>query len=99
LTALLKPADALAHAVTLLIARGFAEVARNTRGDSIYLKPEGCAFALRVSNHARTPKQRRNHPDVLTSLVIRGPKTTAQVQSLAEVASRNFAAMLRARGG
>ena len=71
---LLAPKDALARAVAGIAAQGFAVVARNTRGDSVYLKPEGSAFALRVSNHARTPKQRVNHPDAVTSLVIRQPK-------------------------
>lgn len=89
---LLKPAEATALALRLVGDRGFTEVARNTRGDSVYLKPEGSAFALRVSNHARTPKQRRNHPDAVTSLVIREPKTSAQVVGLVEAALRNFAA-------
>lgn len=93
----LKPADALALAVRLLAGHGFAQTARNTRGDSVYLKPEGCAFALRVSNHARTPKQRRNHPDAVTSLVIRQPKTAAQVEELVEASVRNFWGQLKAR--
>ena len=60
---LLNPTDALARAVAGVASHGFLIVARNTRGDSVYLKPEGSVFALRVSNHARTPKQRANHPD------------------------------------
>lgn len=96
---LLAPTDALTRAVAAIAARGFAVVARNTRGDSVYLKPEGGAFALRVSNHARTPKQRTNHPDAVTSLVIRQPKTTAQVDALVEEALRNFAGECRKRQG
>jgi hypothetical protein len=65
-------------------------VARNTRGDSVYLKPEGCAFALRVSNHARTPKQRKNHPDAITSLVLRDPTSEAALAEAVAVALRNF---------
>ncbi|NEU11310.1 hypothetical protein G3T14_04115 [Methylobacterium sp. BTF04] len=89
--------EALAHAVALLEAEGFAVVARNTRGDSIYLKPEGCAFALRISNHDRTPKQRKNHPDAIASLVIRDRRTEAGVAALVTVAVRNFAGERRVR--
>ncbi|WP_246696868.1 hypothetical protein [Methylobacterium planeticum] len=92
LPAILPPAAALAHAVALLIGRGFAVSARNTRGDSVYLRPEGCAYSLRVSNHARTPKQRRNHPGALVSLVIRQPRRAAQVADLVAAATRDFAA-------
>lgn len=97
MSVLLTPANALTLAVATLIARGFTEVARNTRGDSVYLKPDGSAFALRVSNHARTPKQRRNRPETLTSLVVRQSKTVAQVDALVEGALRNFAAAHRCR--
>jgi hypothetical protein len=45
-----------------------------------------------VSSHPRTPKQRRNHPDALTSLVLRQPKTAAQVADMVETAIRNFSA-------
>jgi hypothetical protein len=38
---LLNPTAALARAVAGVAAQGFAVVARNTRGDSVYLKPEG----------------------------------------------------------
>ena len=88
---------ALAHAVALLEAQGFTVVARNTRGDSTYLKPEGCAFALRVSNHPRTPKQRKNHPDAITSLVIRDRRTEAGVAAMVAEAVRNFEGALRVR--
>jgi hypothetical protein len=87
----LTPVDAIARAVDLLVARGFVVVARNTRGDSVYLKPDACAFALRVSNHVRTPKQRRNHPDAITSLVLRDPTSEAALVESVVVALRNFA--------
>ena len=87
----LTPAEALVRAVDALVAQGFAVVARNTRGDSVYLKPDACAFALRVSSHARTPKQRKNHPDAITSLVLRDPTSEAALAAQVAVALRNFA--------
>lgn len=97
MTSVLNPAEAAARAIAALTERGFTVVATNTRGDSAYLKQAGCAFALRVSNHARTPKQRKNHPDAITSLVIRHPKTAAQVDVLVEGALRTFAGEVRHR--
>ena len=94
---LLHPQAALARAVAGVVAHGFTVVARNTRGDSLYLKPEGCAFALRISNHARTPKQRKNHPDAITSLVIRTPQTERGVDALVAQALLNFAGARRSR--
>ena len=88
---LLAPPAALARAVAGVTAHGFTVVARNTRGDSVYLKPEACAFALRVSNHARTAKQRKNHPDAITSLVLRDPTSEAALAEAVAVAVRNFA--------
>ena len=98
--AALPPTAAIALAVQLVAARGFAVTARNDRGDSLYLRPEGSPFVLRVSNHARTPKQRRGHPEVLASLVVRGPRTPAQVAAMVEAAVRDFraAAMRRDPG-
>lgn len=94
---ILAPQAALAHAVARVAAQGFTVVASNTRGDSHYLKPEGCAFALRISNHARTRKQRKNHPDAVVSLVIRTPQTERSVDALVEQALRNFAGARRNR--
>jgi 4-hydroxyphenylpyruvate dioxygenase-like putative hemolysin len=91
MSVVLRPAEALARAVERLAAQGFAVVARNTRGDSVYLKTEACAFALRVSNHARTAKQRKNHPDAITSLVLRDPTSEAALAEAVAVAVRNFA--------
>lgn len=94
----LNPPEAMARALERLAEHGFVEVARNTRGDSVYLKPEGCSLALRVSNHPRTPKQRRNHPDAVTSLVLRQPKSAAQLDDLVAAAIRNFSAERARRG-
>lgn len=86
----LAPGAALAQAARLLTDRGFREIARNTRGDSLYLRPDGCAFALRLSNHARSPGQRQRRTDVLASLVIREPRSPAQVAALVAGAVRDF---------
>lgn len=87
----LPPAAALALAASLLAGHGFRAVARNARGDSLYLQPEGCGFALRLSNHARTAKQRRRRTDVLASLVIAAPRSPRQVTALVDAALRDFA--------
>ncbi|GJD93069.1 hypothetical protein [Methylobacterium iners] len=99
MTAPLRPAAALARAVALLTERGFSEVIREGRSESVYLKPEACSFTLRVSNHARRPRQRRTHPEVLTSLVVTDPKNPAQIEAMVEIALRNFEAARRAREG
>ena len=99
MTVVLRPAEALARAVERLAAQGFAVVARNTRGDSVYLKPEACAFTLRVSNHARTAKQRKNHPDAITSLVLRDPTSETALAEAVAVAVRNFAGERAKREG
>ncbi len=93
----LAPRAALARAVARVAEHGFTVVASNTCGDSHYLKPEGCAFALRISNHARTRKQRRNHPDAIVSLVIRTPQTEASLEALVAQALLNFAGARRMR--
>ncbi|MFF8803350.1 MULTISPECIES: hypothetical protein [unclassified Methylobacterium] len=93
----LAPARALALASRLLVEKGFCEVARNERGDSLYLARGEGRERLRLSNHARTPKQRRVHPEVMASLVIRTPKTEAQVAAMVGAALRDFAAGLARR--
>ncbi|CAO4175859.1 hypothetical protein [Methylorubrum populi] len=90
----LPPTQALARAGALLAGHGFRETARNERGDSLYYARGDGPERLRLSNHARTPKQRRLHPEVMTSLVIRAPKTEAQVAAMVEAALRDFAAGL-----
>lgn len=93
----LRPRDAIAFVAGRLEARGFVVVARNERGDSIYLAPEGSRYRLRVSNHARTPKQRRVHAEVLASLVLRAPRSREQLERMIEAALRDFAAALARR--
>ncbi|WP_342152744.1 hypothetical protein [Methylorubrum sp. SB2] len=93
----LPPVQALALARTLLTDHGFREVARNERGDSFYLARGDDPGRLRLSNHARTPKQRRGHPEVLASLVVRQPRTPAQVAAMVEAALRDVAGGQRRR--
>ncbi len=94
----LPPRAAIAHAASLLAGRGFREVARNDRGDSLYLAEGDGPYRLRLSNHARTPKQRRGHPEVLASLVVRAPRTAQQVAAMVEAALRDYAGGLRRVG-
>jgi hypothetical protein len=93
----LTPGPALAHASALLVQSGFHEVARNARGDSLYLARGNDPGRLRLSNHARTPKQRRGHPEVLASLVIRKPRNPTQIAAMVEAALRDFAGGQRRR--
>lgn len=93
----LAPVPALAYANTLLARHGFRETARNERGDSLYLARGDDPGRLRLSNHARTPKQRRGHPEVLASLVIRQPRNPAQIATMVEAALRDFAGGQRRR--
>ena len=86
------PSVALARATALLSRHGFATLARNERGDTLYLAPPDCPFRLRVSNHARSPGQRRRRSDVLTSLVLSGPRSEAQLARMVEQAVRDLAA-------
>lgn len=88
----LPPPAALAHAARLLEGHGFSVVGRNDRGDSLYLRQAGCAWALRLSNHARTAKQRGKRTDVLASLVIRRPRAPDQVAAMVAAAVRDFTA-------
>jgi len=89
---LLSPAAALALAAELLEAQGFIIVARNERGDSLYFALPGQDATLRLSNHARRPRQRRTHPEVVTSLVVATPKRPHQLVTLIAAAQRNYAA-------
>lgn len=94
----LGPTAALALAARLFEAEGFTLTARNERGDSFYLQRPGCPWHLRLSNHARTAKQRRRRTDILTSLVISAPRSEAQVAEHVREAVRNFDAALNRRG-
>ncbi len=89
---LLSPAAALALVAELLEAQGFRVVARNERGDSLYLALPGQDATLRLSNHARRPRQRRSHPEVVTSLVVATPKRIRQLEAMIAAAQRDYAA-------
>jgi hypothetical protein len=93
----LPPRAALARAARLLEASGFREVARGARGDSLYLARPGCPWHLRLSNHARSVKQRRRRTDVLTSLVVDAPRSEDQVAALVRSALGNFDAQMATR--
>ncbi|WP_243926571.1 hypothetical protein [Methylobacterium sp. E-065] len=89
---LLPPPAALAVAARLLEAQGFTIVARNERGDTLYLARPGHNATLRLSNHARRPRQRRSHPEVVTSLVVATPKRLGQLDVMIAAALRDYAA-------
>lgn len=93
----LPPLAALGLAARLLEAEGFIVAARNERGDSFYLQRPGCPWHLRLSNHARTAKQRGRRTDILTSLVIDGPRSADRVAALVRGAQRDFEAALARR--
>ena len=90
----MPPLRALALAARLLEAQGFTIVARNDRGDSLYLRLADCPWHLRLSNHARTAKQRAKRTDILASLVIDGPRAPERIEALVADAVRNFQASL-----
>ncbi|MEE7504679.1 hypothetical protein MMR14E_16160 [Methylobacterium mesophilicum] len=90
----LPPLAALGLAARMLEADGFAIVARNERGDSLYLRRPGCPWHLRVSNHGRTAKQRARRSDILASLVVDGPRSPDQIGRLVREAVRNFESAL-----
>ena len=90
----LPPSAALVVAARRLEAHGFTVVARNERGDSLYLRSADCPWHLRLSNHARTAKQRAKRTDILTSLVIDGPRSAERIEALVAEAVRNFQASL-----
>lgn len=97
MSAVLPPLAALDLAARLLAAEGFAVAARNERGDSLYLHRPGCPWHLRLSNHSRTAKQSKRRTDILTSLVIDGPRSAEQVSALVRGAQRDFEAALARR--
>ena len=97
MSAALPPLAAIDLAARLLVAEGFVVAARNERGDSLYLRRPESPWHLRLSNHARTAKQRRRRTDILTSLVIDGPRSADQVAALVRGAQRDFAAALARR--
>ncbi|GJD50017.1 hypothetical protein OPKNFCMD_2753 [Methylobacterium crusticola] len=91
----MPPAAAIALARALLVAEGFLEVARGARSDSVYLRGPGTGGQVRVAGHARTPRRRRQYPEVVASLVITGPLSEAGVRARVAATLRDF----RARRG
>jgi hypothetical protein len=89
------PAAAIARAHALLVAEGFVDVGQGTRGESFYFGLPGVEGQLRVDNHARTPKQRLKHPEVVASLVVTGPLSEAALAERLAATLRDF----RARRG
>lgn len=98
MSAALRPQAALGLAARLLAEEGFVIAARNERGDSLYLHRPESPWHLRLSNHARTAKQRKRRRDILTSLIIDAPRSEDQVAMLVRGALRDFEAALRRRG-
>ncbi|UHC16386.1 hypothetical protein LRS73_00050 [Methylobacterium currus] len=86
----MTPAAALARARALLLAEGFVEVGRGTRGESFYFGLPAAAGQLRVANHARTPRQRLKHPEVVASLVVAGPLSEAALRERLGATLRDF---------
>lgn len=91
----MTPAAAIDRARVLLLAEGFFEVGRGTRGESFYFGLDGAEGQVRVANHARTPRQRLKHPEVVASLVVTGPLSEAALQERLRATLRDF----RARQG
>ena len=94
----LSPLKALALAARMLEANGFTVVARNERGDSLYLKRPDGPWHLRVSNHPRTAKQRSRRTDILASLIIDGPRSPERLRIHDAEAVRNFQGALARKG-
>lgn len=92
MSAPLPPLAAIARAVALLEAKGFAVEAVNARGDAVYLRREGSPLALRVANHARSAQQRRRNRSIAASLVIDAPLTPGRIAERVEAAVRNYEA-------
>ncbi len=88
----MTPAAAIDRARALLLAEGLSEIGRGTRGESFYFGLPGAAGQLRVANHARTPKQRLKHPEVVASLVVTGPLSDAALAQRLAATLRDFRA-------
>ncbi|MEH3147999.1 MAG: hypothetical protein PGN34_22275 [Methylobacterium frigidaeris] len=97
MTAPLAPEAAIRRAGELLREAGFVEVARGARAGSLYLAgPDG--GQIRVASHRRTPKRRRQYPQVMTSVVIDGPVSEAVLRERIATALRDYAGR-RSGGG
>ncbi|WP_244276538.1 hypothetical protein [Methylobacterium indicum] len=86
----MTPAAAIDRARALLLAEGFSEIGQGTRGESFYFGLPGAAGQLRVANHARTPKQRMKHPEVVASLVVTAPLSEAALRERLSATLRDF---------
>ncbi|BCM85506.1 hypothetical protein mvi_39670 [Methylobacterium indicum] len=86
----MTPAAAIDRARALLVAEGFSEIGRGTRGESFYFGLLGAEGQLRVANHARTPKQRSKHPEVVASLVVTGPLSEVALRERLSATLRDF---------
>lgn len=84
------PSAMLDLAARMLADYGFSIVARNERGDSLYLRRTDVPWHLRLSNHPRTAKQRARRADILTSLVVEGTCSRTELQERVGQAVRNF---------
>jgi hypothetical protein len=82
----LTPEQAVALAASILRGRGLEDVARSADRESVYLRAPGSHLHLRISNHRRTPRRRRQYPEVVHSLVFRDAKSERQVRTLADSA-------------
>ncbi|MGE7412983.1 hypothetical protein [Methylobacterium tarhaniae] len=91
----MTPAAAIERARALLLAEGFSEIGRGTRGESFYFGLPSAEGQLRVANHARTPKQRLKHPEVVVSLVVTGPLSEAALRERLSATLRDFRARLQ----
>jgi hypothetical protein len=91
-------AAAFDHATRLLVAEGFVAESWNERRDTLYLRRTDSPFFLRVSNHARTPKQRRRRTDILTSLILDRSCSPERIGALVRGAVRDFEANAAKRG-
>ncbi|MGY2053058.1 hypothetical protein [Methylobacterium sp. JK268] len=88
----LTPRAARALAQALLLAEGFETVAVGARGGSLYLRAPDGPHQVRIADHARTPKRRRQYPQVVTSLVIAAPLSEAALRERVAGALRAVAA-------
>lgn len=91
----MTPAAAIARARALLLAEGFSEIGQGTRGESFYFGLPGAEGQVRVANHARTPKQRSKHPEVVASLVVTGPLSEMALRERLSATLRDFRARQR----
>jgi hypothetical protein len=93
----LTPEQAVHLAASILLGFGLEEVARSADRKSFYLRSPGACRHLRVSNHRRTPRRRRQYPEVVLSLVFREPKSDLQVRTMAQTALKAYLTTIQRR--